>query len=229
MEKAVQILGVDFSKLTPETLAAIAKEAGVPVSAIMPTKPKKVSLGKLEGQLDEQGNYTCPFCKKVTNYNDLDDEAKAKARKTGICPDCQKLADFLSANKIRNLASAPREKHAVTAADACKAVIMPHVEKFTEEQLANFQDAKFCKTELKLAYPLFQEIPAGLSKTEKDEKRKVNGYARYGAIVYEFQGRHWLLTNDFYYNKNVSAIEAYFTKLFAEQVEETIAEDKADA
>ena len=132
---------VDLATLSAEKQAALAAilGEGVTVEVVKP----KVSMGKLEGKIDSEGNYICQCCGKTHNYNELDDEAKAKARKFGVCPNCQKVYDFMNANKS---SGAIRVKNAVSAGELCRAAILPHIDKIDEEKLALLTDLDNCKT-----------------------------------------------------------------------------------
>ena len=200
---------VDLATLSAEKQAALAAilGEGVTVEVVKP----KVSMGKLEGKIDSEGNYICQCCGKTHNYNELDDEAKAKARKFGVCPNCQKVYDFMNANKS---SGAIRVKNAVSAGELCRAAILPHIDEIDEEKLALLTDLDNCKTNMKLRYPLFIELPAGASKMDKNEIRKPDGKnARFAAEEYQILGRTFLMCNDLY-SRNVAPIEEYMKVLF---------------
>lgn len=205
----------NFSEEQKIQMAAIFGISVEELNKRMTVQTVKEKLGKLEGQLNEAGIYICPVCGRETNYNELNEEAQAKARKSGICPNCQRAVDYIGANKIR-VSSGTKTKNAVSAAEAVKSAIVPHLDDLTEEMLQQFTDAQFCKKELKTAYPLFVRLPENCTKEQKNAMRKPDGKnARFGAVEYSFLGAKWLLCNDFYYNKNVDVLVKYFEKLFS--------------
>lgn len=212
---AINVKGIKFESLTDEQKAQMAAILGVDVSAISAPAPAKVNMGKLDGKIGEDGTYVCPCCGKTENYNDLDDTAKAKARKTGLCTACQKIADFIGTNKSAKV----RVKNEVSNGELCRAAILPHIDQLTAEHMALLTDKEFCKKQLKLAYALFVKLPENCSKAEKDAIRKPNGKdVRFAAIEYTILGDKYVMCNDLYL-RNVAPIESYFAQLFPADAE----------
>lgn len=207
----INVKGINFANLTDEQKKAMAEILGIDISNISEAKSaKKVSLGKLEGKLDDKGHYACACCGEDVDYNSLDETAQAKARKSGVCPKCQKIADFVNSKSTGTV----RVKNAVSAGDLCRAAILPHIDQLTAEHMALLTDKENCKKQMKLAYALFVELPEGCTKDEKNRIRKPNGKdARFAAVEYTICGKKFVMTNDFYV-KNVAAVESYMAKLF---------------
>ena len=209
MANAIEIKGINLAVITDEQRVAIAAAFGIDVAELKLTAPK-VSMGKLEGLLDESGNWTCPACGKVHNYNELDEQSQAQARKSGVCPDCYKIFEFVKGNK----SGAVRVKNVVSAGEMCRNAVLPHLDAMDDAKVALLTDKENCKKKLGIAYPLFLEIPAGTSKKVKDEMRKPDGKnARFAAAEYAINGKVYVMCNDLY-QRNVPKFEAYMAELF---------------
>ena len=199
-----------ISNATEEQKAALAA-TGLDINALLAAlKPKAKSMGKLEGKLNDAGEYECDICGSIVNYNELDEEAQAKARKFGVCPHCQAIYDKMSASKTATV----RVKNAISNGELCRQAILPHLDEIDEEKLALLTNKDFCQKEMKLAYALFLIIPDDADKKKKDEMRKPDGKnARWASTEYKVLGKRVLLTNDLY-ARNVAPIEAAMKKMF---------------
>ena len=210
------VKGINGINLTQEQILAALAAQGIDISNVQISTPK-ASLGKLEGKLNENGEYVCACCGKTINYNELDETAQAKARKTGVCPDCQRVYDFVKDNKA---SGGVRVKNAVSAGELCRSAILAHADEIDEEKMALLTDLDNCKNNMKLRYPLFVEIPAGASKFDKETIRKPDGgkNARFATKEYTFSqlpGRVFFMTNDLY-ERQIAPVEKYMQVLFGE-------------
>lgn len=212
----INVKGVNFANLTDEQKTQMAAILGVSVEDITAPKTKKVEVNNLKMKEDSETIAIDAYSGEEFDISLLSEEELANAKKTGLSP--ASYAKYQEGEKIKALMKGTKSRAPRTGASAASKV---HVfvegasSAIDESVMKILMDKDSCKKEFKLAYPLFIEIPAEASESERKEMRKVKGMNRFAPRIWNFEnlpGRQFYMTNDIY-ARNVEKAEAFFANL----------------
>ena len=211
----LQVKGVDFSKLTDEQkehMAAILNIDITAITAAAATKKKEVN-----NLVMKEGSETIAidaFSGEEFDISQLSEDVLTRVKKTGLSP--ESLAKLEEAEKIKALMKGKTinrgPRNAVSAGEQIRQIVAENSSKITAEMMQILTDKEESRKLFSLAYPLFIEIPANASESDKKEMRKVKGASRFSAKVWQFDNildKSFYMTNDLYV-RNIEKIAAYF-------------------
>ena len=202
-----EIEGTQLNKLSVEEKKALEAKLSAELKqpVVLRAKKEVAKFGFLQDKLDENHNFACSHCGAKTNYDELDEEDQALARKHGWCHKCAEAVRI--AEKIK--AVSPKRtviRDGDSAAQQVKNIIAEYSDQINVAFMAKLSNKDFASKNMGLRYPLFKELPNNLTTEQlKDFVCDDFGKRRFGAVQYRFKqiaGKTYLMTNDIY-KKNV--------------------------
>jgi len=218
MSKEIKINGVNVASLSDEQKANIAAILGIGVENIKIGVAKVKEVNNLQMKDGSENIAIDRFSGNEFDISQLSEEELANARKTGLSPvSFSKMQEGEAIRKtLKGLSKARGPRNAVSAGQKIRDIIDSYADKIDESAMAAFLDADKSKALMKLRYPLFIEIPASATESQKKEMRKVNGDNRFLSTVYKFDkipNKSFFMTNDLY-ERNINLVTETFKTMF---------------